>query len=142
MLCHRSKYHAKKAEYRGESYDSLAEAAYARHLDAEIERGAILWYLRQPKFSLGVPENVYRPDFLVIAEAWVAADDVKGTETAKFRRDRKLWLKYGPCPLRVVRLKLRYSRAGSGELPSIAGVVLDGVPGGLDRRDYGALCQE
>ncbi len=30
------------------------------------------------------------------------AEDVKGHATAKFKRDLKLWRKYGPCPLWVI----------------------------------------
>ena len=87
----RSKYRAKKAEYAGERYDSKAEAAYAKHLDGEVERGAILFYLRQPKFTLGIPEAIYRADFLVVARQFAAAVDVKGVETPKFRKDKKMW---------------------------------------------------
>lgn len=141
----RSKYHAKKAEYRGESYDSRAEAAYAAHLDAGIERGEILFVHRQPKFTLGVPENIYRADWIVFYPRFVLAVDVKGAETPAFKKNRRLWAKYGPCPLQVVRLNLRYPKTIPGvetPLPTIKGVDFDIVHGGLDRRSYGPLHPE
>lgn len=140
----RSKYHAKKAEYAGESYDSKAEAAYAKHLDSDLScaAGGILFYNRQPKFTLGCPENIYKPDFLIVYQRHVVAVDIKGHETPKFKKDRKLWAKYGPCPLQIVRLKLKYPKAGSDELPAIKGVEFDIVHGGRDRRVYGPLHPE
>jgi len=146
MSYRRSKYHAKKAEYNGEVFDSLAEAAYARHLDGEVERGAILYYVRQPRFTLGCPENVYKPDFHVVAPRWTTATDVKGHETPKFRKDRRLWARYGPCPLQVIRLNLRYPKADPSidpaPLPAIKGIDFDVIHGGQDRRSYGPLHPE
>jgi hypothetical protein len=146
MAYARSKYRAKKAEYAGENYDSKAEAAYAAHLDSLIERGEILYYVRQPKFCLGVPENVYRPDFHVVAQRWTSADDVKGAEPPAFKKNRRLWAKYGTCPLRVIRLNLRYPKAVPGvdstPLPAIKGIDFDVVHGGRERRSYGPLHPE
>lgn len=108
----RSKYRAVPTVYNGVRYASKAEAGYA----AEIETFPDSWYLRQPRFVLGVPENVYVPDFLVMLTVGetvpgqqpatlVHAVDVKGMETPKFRRDCKLWARYGPCPLHIVKAK-------------------------------------
>jgi len=59
---------------------------------------------------LGCPENRYVVDFLVggfgdvgngkFVVVW--AEDVKGYPTAKFKRDARLWHKYGPFPLDVI----------------------------------------
>jgi hypothetical protein len=134
-----NKYRAQKCEYQGETYDSRAEAAYAKRLDEMQDRGEILWYLRQPKFLLGCPENVYRGDFLIVTAKYVVVDDVKGMETSKFRRDKKLWTVYGECPLRVVHLKLVYQDEG---LPRIKGEDIEVVHGGRDKRGYGVLAPE
>ena len=99
----RSKYRNIRTEYAGRMYDSKAEASRAMLLDAGVRSGEILWWLPQVKFTLGVPENVYRADFLVVALAGVHAEDVKGVETPKFRKDRRLWMAYGPCPLWIIK---------------------------------------
>lgn len=100
-----SKYRAVKTEYNGVLYDSKAEAAYAEHLDLLARAGGIAWWIRQPTFRLGCPENVYKPDFLVVTDAGVYVVDVKGVETSKFKKDRRLWAKYGPCRLVIVKGK-------------------------------------
>lgn len=103
----RSKYRAKPTVYNGVRYASKAESVRAAELDLQIIAGLIAWWIGQPLFRLGVPENTYRPDFLVIGgdthdrEVWV--EDVKGVETAAFRRNKKLWKSYGPCALRIIR---------------------------------------
>lgn len=102
----RSKYRNTRTEYDGQWYDSKAEASRAAVLDLQVRAGVIAYWIRQPKLCLGCPENVYRPDFHVIAtngDTWM--EDVKGVETAKFKRDRKLWAAYGPCPLHIVKGK-------------------------------------
>lgn len=99
----RNKYRAIKTEYDGILYDSKAEAARAAELDMLVRAGQIEWWIRQVTFRLGCPENVYRPDFLVVGYGGVHVEDVKGVDTAKFRRDAKLWRAYGPCELWVIR---------------------------------------
>jgi Protein of unknown function (DUF1064) len=128
-----SKYKSVKASYAGETFDSKAEATYCRWLDREKTHGRILFYIRQPKFLLGLPEMVYRPDFLVVGSNWVVADDVKGSETPKFKKDKRLWLKYGPCPLRVVKLTCRYHE---DELPTIRKIDYQIVKSQSDNRRY------
>jgi hypothetical protein len=128
-----SKYKACKTEYAGERFDSKVEAAYCRWLDKQKTLGLILFYVRQPKFLLGLPEMVYKPDFLVVGSNWVVADDVKGSETPKFKKDKRLWLKYGPCPLRVVKLTCRYQ---PDELPTIRKIDYEIVKSSSDKRRY------
>ena len=100
----RSKYRNVRTEYRGVPYDSKAEAARAFQLDLMLRAGEIAAWQRQITICLGVPENRYRVDFLVWdrdGRTW--AEDVKGVETGAFRRNARLWKRYGPCPLRVIR---------------------------------------
>jgi Protein of unknown function (DUF1064) len=130
---HRPKYKAVPVVYDGFRYASKAEAAYACWLDGEQAKGKISWYLRQPRFSLGCPENAYVADFLVVYSGCVVIDDVKGTETPKFKRDRKLWAKYGPTTLRVVKPVLDYARLDVHGLPFVRRVELESIPGGATR---------
>jgi hypothetical protein len=99
----RSKYGAKATIYGGIRYDSKAEAKRAEYLDSLAPAG--VWYVRQPTFRLGCPENVYRADFLVVSGpgGGVHVEDVKGHETEKFARDKRLWAAYGRCELRIIR---------------------------------------
>ncbi len=100
----RSKYRNVRAEYNGLHFDSKAEAARAKLLDMMIQGGLVLWWLPQIKFRMGVPENVYIVDFLVVGKDGIRAEDVKGKETAKFQHDKRLWRAYGPCPLWIVKV--------------------------------------
>lgn len=95
----RSKYGNVPSYYDGVRYDSRAESLRAMMLDIDP---TVLFWIRQPRFRLGVPENVYVADFLVVRKDGVHVEDVKGRETAKFKRDRKLWQAYGPCDLWIV----------------------------------------
>lgn len=98
------KYLAKRTTYNGLSYASKAEARRAAELDLLQRNGDILAWYRQVACYLGVPENKYTPDFIVIGAAGcVWFEDVKGMETAAFRRNKKLWKSYGRVPLRIIR---------------------------------------
>lgn len=100
----RHKYMAKRTEYDGVSYASKAEAQRAQALDWLQRNGDILAWFRQVKCYLGVPENTYTPDFLVIGVAgqcWF--EDVKGMETAAFKRNKRLWKSYGRLVLRIIK---------------------------------------
>lgn len=103
----RSKYRAVPTEYQGVRYASKAEAKRAVELDLLVRAGEVLWWIGQPTYRLGCAENVYRPDFLVVTPRGVHVEDVKGKETAKFRRDRRLWKSYGPCDLHIIKGKKR-----------------------------------
>ena len=104
----RHKYHvAPKADrtWRGVLYASKAERLRAEYLDELLRMGELIHVLEQPTYRLGCAENRYRPDFLCVdrnGEVW--AEDVKGMETQAFKRHKRLWRKYGPCPLRIVKL--------------------------------------
>lgn len=101
----RNKYSAQKTPYNGVVYASKAEARRAEYLDMLVRGGAIRWWLGQPRFYLGVAENKYVADFLVMGIDGEWVEDVKGAETPKFKRDKKLWSAFGPCPLHVVKAK-------------------------------------
>ena len=101
-----NKYRAKRTEYGGVMYDSKAEAEYAERLDRQQFVGVICWWLRQVTIPLG-PDFSTRVDFLVAdfngLNRTVYAVEIKGVETREFKRVRKLWPKYGPFPLRIVK---------------------------------------
>ena len=94
--------------YRGRRYDSKAEAKYAEGLDLLKEFGDVAWWIPQVRIELG-EDNWTRVDFLVARKvkltSWlvVEAHEVKGHENARFRKIRKLWPKYGICPLHVIK---------------------------------------
>jgi len=110
-----SKYKAIRTQHGGRVYDSKAEADYARRLDEWREEGLVEWVLPQVTIPLG-PDFSTRVDFLVehlgqprlvlgkeTSRTEVIAVEVKGYETPRFRKIKKLWRKYGPFPLWVVK---------------------------------------
>ena len=126
-LTYRSnKYRSKRTECAGVWYASKAEAARAMELDMLKKAGEIIEWIPQPVFRLGVPENKYVADFLVInspqcsycgakhahgcigpmehrkePRAWV--EEIKGVETAVFKKNKRLWQAYGRLPLVIRR---------------------------------------
>lgn len=92
-----------KRRMGGRTYGSKAEMEYAQRLEIERAAGEVLLFLEQVKVRLGVPENVYVPDFFVITRGgFFHFVEVKGKATPKWRRDMKLWAAYGPATLVVV----------------------------------------
>jgi hypothetical protein len=90
----------------GRTYASKAEKEYADWCRACHSSGAFQLVLEQVSIWLGVPENTYRPDFFIIfADGSYEFVDVKGVETAAFKKTVRLWKAYGPCRLRVVKRK-------------------------------------
>jgi hypothetical protein len=104
-----SKYQNVRTVYDGVRYDSRAEARRAAELDLLVKIGEITGWTRQVTFRLGCPENTYRVDFLVFGvcngKQVVWAEDVKGVETQTFKRNKRLWARYGPCPLHILKTK-------------------------------------
>lgn len=89
----------------GKTYASRAEMLYAKHLADLKLSGMIMEFIEQPRTWLGVRENVYVPDFLVLpSDPAVAAYfvDVKGVETAAFKKNKRLWKRYAVLNLHVV----------------------------------------
>ncbi len=115
----KNKYQNTPEYHDGVRYASQIEARRAKELDLLLVAGDIFDWIAQPTRRLGVAENVYKPDFLVIGKAavgWTDGDgevfmpdawyeDVKGRETAKFKRDVKLWRRFGRLPLRILKVK-------------------------------------
>lgn len=105
----RNKYRVAPAEQRtwnGRTYASKAEMRRAIALHAKLESGELRVVLEQPTTRLGCPENVYRPDFMCVsADGRTWFEDVKGAETAAFKRNRKLWAAYGRAPLHIIKAR-------------------------------------
>lgn len=79
---------------------------YAMQLHFLYAAGSIQILIEQPKVQLGCPENVYIPDFFVVdieGTPKYKYIDVKGVETPAFKKNKKLWKAYGPCPLDIVK---------------------------------------
>ncbi len=92
--------------HNGKTYASKAEMLYAINLYFMVDHGVILDFIEQPRVWLGVPENKYVPDFLVIPrDERPYYVDVKGVETAAFRKNKKLWASYGALDLHIVKRK-------------------------------------
>ena len=85
--------------HNGKVYPSKAEMTCAITLQADP---TITLIIEQPQVPLG-EDTVYKPDFFVYRaganEAYFI--DVKGVETADFKRNKRLWAKYGPLPLHI-----------------------------------------
>lgn len=103
----RNKFNVAPKEQRthnGKVYASKAEAEYAAVIGLSLRAGAILCVQEQPCVTLGLPELKYIPDFLITnndgSKFYV---DVKGMETPIFRKNKKLWAKYGPGQLHIVK---------------------------------------
>ena len=98
-----SKYRNVRCEHNGRKYDSKAEMACGIELERRLAAGEIHDVQWQPRFTLGIAECVYKADFMIFHnDGTVHAIDVKGTWTHKFRRDVKMWRRFGPCPLAIV----------------------------------------
>ena len=52
--------------FDGRVYDSKAECVYAQNLRIAKDNGDFLEVIEQVSVCLGVRENVYRPDFLIV----------------------------------------------------------------------------
>jgi hypothetical protein len=100
--------------YGGRRYDSRAEAHHAMNLSLMVAGGTVAWWIPQVRVELG-PDNWTRVDFLV-ANVWrtdlgpnftklvlIEAHEVKGYETPRFAKIRKLWAKYAPFPMHVIK---------------------------------------
>ncbi len=103
------KYNAQRTEYGGRMYDSKSEAKRAYELDLLQLAGEVAWWLPQVPVMVGEPgvDKPFRVDFLVATpvvygSVMVHAEDVKGMETASFRRHVKQWKLRGPFPLHVL----------------------------------------
>lgn len=102
----RSKLGNVRTEYGGETYDSKAEADRAAELDLLMMGGVVHHWTRQVSFALGCPENCYRADFVVYDDSGQChVEDVKGHETAAWKKNKRLWRVYGEHPLSILKRK-------------------------------------
>ena len=86
--------------HNGRTYASKAEMFYAINLYFQLDNGIILDFVEQPRLWLGMPDCKFVPDFLVIPiDERPYYVDVKGVETAQFKKNKKLWAKYGNRPI-------------------------------------------
>lgn len=100
-----------KRVYENVLYDSQSEALYAAYLDELVRAGDASAWFRQVPFSLGCPENRYRADFVIVRSiirdnrpaVEIVVVDIKGCDTRESRRAYRLWSRYGPYALQVVR---------------------------------------
>lgn len=91
--------------YKGRVYASMAEMLYLMDvLEPLCASGSLASVDGQTRLTLGIPENVYVPDFACTRrDGSVYYVDVKGVETEKFRHNKRLWKVYGPAPLHIVK---------------------------------------
>jgi len=102
----KTKYRSTMCEYNGAKYHSKLERNRAIELDDLLKAKKIIGWTRQVPFYLGTMLNKYVVDFLVFdLDGTVHAEDAKGMETPKFKRNKKRWELYGPCPLWVISKK-------------------------------------
>ena len=101
----KTKYGNKNTVVDGITFDSKREADYYCELKQLRQAGEIQGFERQPSFIIDPAGGRYRPDFIVCdKDGKIYVIDVKGHETEKFRRDRRLWeVAYPWLPLIVVR---------------------------------------
>lgn len=112
MTTYHRPFNAKRTLYNDRYYSSKIEARRAGELDLLLKAGKVVWWIPQVTVALGFPENRYRIDFLVaepmlvdsmVLGITVHAEDVKSIETREFARHKRLWAKYGPFPLHVIK---------------------------------------
>lgn len=100
-----SKMGNRKTEVDGILFDSQMEANRYCELKYLLQAGEIQGFERQPSFIIDISGTRYRPDFIVCGKdgcIWV--EDVKGHETPKFKRDKRLWeIKYPWLPLKIIK---------------------------------------
>jgi hypothetical protein len=96
-----TKYHAKRTEIDGITFDSKAEGEYYLRLKQQQEEGKIEEFRLQPKFTLQesfvkngkhIRPIVYVADFCILhTDGRFEIIDVKGYETADFKIKRKIF---------------------------------------------------
>ncbi len=90
--------------YKGVVYASLAQAIRAAELDILIQIGDIRSWEPEPVFALGCPENKYKADFGVVnSDGSEHVEEVKGAETPAWKKNKRLWKKYGKLPLKILK---------------------------------------
>jgi hypothetical protein len=102
-----------KRTYEGELYDSVAEARYARSLDAQLDAGEISSWRRSPTYWLIVGDSWHRLSYTADFQVWRPDRswflvDVKGVQTEAFRIKVRLMRHFLPdVDLAIWRSKAR-----------------------------------
>jgi hypothetical protein len=102
-----SKYRAVRTNCGVHSHMSQAEAEYCCELQLRERSGELEIIVVQPNVFLTEAKIRVIPDWYIrysepVRYVYV---DYKGMETQSWRRNRKLWMHYGPAPLEVVKKK-------------------------------------
>ena len=91
--------------WKGITYHSKSEMIRAKDLDILIRCGEIKSYESQVKFALGKDFN-YVADFVVTMPGGAKhVEEIKGFETSLFKITRRLWKKYGPMKMLILKRK-------------------------------------
>lgn len=109
-----SKYHNKKVDADGFTFDSLAECARYQELKL-LEKGKVITALQvHPKYEIipgfkrdgrKIRPTFYEADFAYREGAQWIVEDIKGVETATFKIKRKLFLcRYDDHELRIIKV--------------------------------------
>jgi hypothetical protein len=98
----RHKYNAKLIVFDGFKFRSKAEHERYIILKMMYSSGQTEWFSCQPTIHITCDFS-YRPDFMVVENGEVHYEDVKGLETARFRQAKRLWAKYVPIPLWIIK---------------------------------------
>lgn len=99
----RHKFNAKKVNDNGQTFASKLEYQYYLFLLQEIQRGVVVFFLRQTPFHL--PGGVkYIADYLVFyADGTCRVVDVKGVETDTFKMKKKLVESLYPIEIDIIK---------------------------------------
>lgn len=90
--------------YDGIVYHSKAEAIRAQQLDVLLHSHAIKDWKRQVTIPLGEDFKTV-VDFVVTEWHEKYAEEVKGVETPAFKTVRRLWPKYAPMDMQIMKRK-------------------------------------
>ncbi len=88
--------------YNGVIYHSKAETIYAAQADLLLRAGEIRNWKRQVTFQLG-PDFKTTVDFVITERHGKYVVEVKGFETPDFKRVKRLWRKYGPMDMQIMK---------------------------------------
>lgn len=94
-----NKYHAKKTQFHGITFDSKAEGLHYLVLLDRQRKGEISEIELQPEFKLvvrGVVVGAYTPDFLYLEGPQLVADDTKGFKARDWPLRSKLFMALNP----------------------------------------------
>ncbi len=90
--------------YKGVVYDSIAEMGRAPELDLLMQQLGPMWtWSRQVKIQLG-EDFATKVDFVIYrGDEAMWAEEIKGFDTPQFKTVLRLWKKYQPMELRILR---------------------------------------